>query len=329
MKKHLLALLLSLFPLLILAQNDTLEYLRPDFLQRGDTVALVAPSRKWSKTVDTMKIRQKLESWGLRVKYGVHCYDTSQPYFAGRDEERAADLQQALDDPSVKAVIAHQGGYGSVRTLPHLDLSRLRENPKWVVGFSDITMLHMALRRIGVESIHGAMPKTFTFDAGKEDVSAESLRRALFGEKDTICVAPHRLNRPGAAVGRLAGGNLAMICSAMATPEEIVADTPTVLLIEEIGESAYRIDRMMQQLKRSGLLSRLKAILVGHFTDTFRLNDFEAAHIYEVLAQYTADLGIPVVYGFPAGHEAPNRSLYMGRRVLVEAGEERAVVTFL
>ena len=163
-------------------------------------------------------MRERLESWGLHVLFGTHYADRSQPYFAGTDAERAADLQRMLDDPSVKAVIAFRGGYGSVRLLPHLDLRRLREHPKWLAGFSDITTLHLVLRRLRIESIHGQMPAGFLFDEGTEDPSAESLREALFGLTRRIDTPPHPLNRPGRATGRLAGGNLAVICAATELP---------------------------------------------------------------------------------------------------------------
>ena len=194
--KHLFPILLLLAPLFAGAQeSDSTGFLRPPYLHRGDTVGIVSPAGKLPLKTDTAKIRQRFESWGLHVKFGAHCADREQPYFAGTDEERAADLQAMINDESVKAVIACRGGYGSVRLLPLVDLARLRERPKWMVGFSDITMLHLALRKLRIESIHGPMPAGFDFD-GKEDPSAESLRQALFGETVCIEVEPHPLNQP-------------------------------------------------------------------------------------------------------------------------------------
>lgn len=303
------------------------SYVRPPYLHAGDTVGIVAPSGKLPKKTDTAKIRERFASWGLHVRFGAHCADRSRPYFAGTDAERAADLQRMLDDPSVKAVIACRGGYGAVRLLPLLDLARLREHPKWFAGFSDATLLHLALRTKGLESIHGTMPASFRFD--EEDPSAEALRAALFGELERIDVLPHPLNRPGRATGRLAGGNLSLICATIGTPEGLRIDGPTVLFIEEVGEFAYRIDRMMQQLLRSGRLSQLSALVVGHFTETAAVDKFGAEEIYEVIDAYAAPLGIPVVYGFPAGHAEPNLSLYLGREAEVEVDERGASVRFL
>lgn len=327
--KHLFPILLLLAPLFAGAQeSDSTGFLRPPYLHRGDTVGIVSPAGKLPLKTDTAKIRQRFESWGLHVKFGPHYADREQPYFAGTDEERAADLQAMIDDESVKAVIACRGGYGSVRLLPLVDLARLRERPKWVVGFSDITMLHLALRKLRIESIHGPMPAGFDFD-GKEDPSAESLRQALFGETVCIEVEPHPLNQPGTASGCLSGGNLTVIRSADGTPEELTAEEPTVLLIEEVGEFVYRIDRLMQSLTRSGRLGSLKAILVGHFSDMVGMKKFGVADAYAIISSYTRPLGIPVVFGFPAGHAEPNLAVYLGRRVTVSVDDEGARVEFV
>ncbi len=332
--KHLIPLLLLLIPCGSAAQTpvaeadsiatahvaaDSTRFVRPPYLREGDTVGIVSPAGRLPLKADTAKVRERFEAWGLHVKFGAHYADQEQPYFAGTDAQRAEDLQRMVDDPSVKAVIAYRGGYGSVRLLPMLRLEKLQEHPKWIVGFSDITLLHLVLRRLGVESIHGAMPGSFVFD--EEDPSAESLRRALFGQTDSIAVPPHPLNCPGTASGRLAGGNLMQLCSALGTPEELEVDTPTVLFIEEIGEFVYRIDRMMQSLQRSGKLRNLKAVLVGHFSEMMGLKRFGVEDPYEVLDPYLRPLGIPVVYGFPAGHAAPNRSVYLGREVTVQVDE--------
>lgn len=294
-------------------------------------MGIVTPARKLSEKADTAKVRERFESWGLKVKFGPHTADREQPYFAGTDAQRAADLQAMIDDPGVKAVVSFQGGYGSVRLLPLIDLSRLREHPKWVVGFSDVTMLHLALGRLGVESLHATMPGKFRF--GSEEtadaiVSDEALRSALLGLRQRIDTGPHPPNCPGTARGRLTGGNLAIVCSSLGTPEEPDFDAPTVLFIEEVGEHMYRLDRMMQQLARSGKLAKCKAILVGHFSDMTGQKHFGITDPYDIVAQYVRPLGIPVVFGLPTGHEDPNVALYMGREVTVTVGETGAVIEF-
>ena len=160
------------------AQKSDAPFVRPPYLRPGDTIGIVTPARKLKEKADTAKVRERFEEWGLKVKFGAHYADREQPYFAGTDARRAADLQAMIDDPGVKAVVSYQGGYGSVRLLPLLDLTPLREQPKWIVGFSDVTMLHMALGRLGVESLHATMPGKFRFGADEKPeaiVSDESL----------------------------------------------------------------------------------------------------------------------------------------------------------
>jgi len=309
------------------AQKSDAPFVRPPYLRPGDTIGIVTPARKLKEKADTAKVRERFEEWGLKVKFGAHYADREQPYFA----RRAADLQAMIDDPGVKAVVSYQGGYGSVRLLPLLDLTPLREHPKWIVGFSDVTMLHMALGQLGIESLHATMPGKFRFGADEKPeaiVSDESLRSALFGRWTRIDAAAHPLNVSGTARGRLAGGNLSLLCSAIGTPEQPDFDTPTVLFIEEIGEQMYRLDRMMQQLERSGILAKCKAVLVGHFTDMLGQKHFGIWDPCDIIAAYVRPLGIPVVFGIPAGHEDPNVALYMGREVAVTVNDAGASVEF-
>lgn len=303
--------------------------IRPPYLHAGDTVGIVAPAGKLRQGADTAGVRRRIEAWGLKVRFGEHLLagdDTD--YLAGNDTLRAGDLQQMIDDPQIKAVIAFKGGYGSVRLLDLVDLRPLRRNPKWIVGFSDITMLHMALRELGVESLHATMPTCFETDSTSTDASADSLRSALTGTFRRIELPPHPLDRPGTARGTIAGGNLTLICSAIGTPQQIDMRRPTILLIEEVGESAYRLDRLMQQLLRSGMLRQAEAILVGHLTGIENSKSFRAEDARQIVARYTTPLGIPVVFGFPAGHEAPNLPVFMNRKVRVTVGEQGSVVEF-
>lgn len=305
------------------------RFSRPDYLRAGDTVAVVATSGCIAEPGDTARVRQLIESWGLHVKFGQNLADRSHPYFAGCDSLRAADLQHAADDPGTKAIIVYRGGYGAVRLLPLVDFRRLAAHPKWIAGFSDITMLHLLMQRAGIESIHGPMPCTFGFDSeGNPDPSVESLRAALFGELRQIDTPPHPLNRKGHAEGRLAGGNLTILCSAAGTHEALRSDIPVILFIEEVGESAYRIDRMMQQLLRSGALANVKAIVAGHFTGTAGVERFGAESAYDIIDEYARQLGVPAVYGFPAGHESPNTALYLGRLAEIDVTDEGARLKF-
>lgn len=307
------------------------QFIRPPYLRPGDTVGIVTPARKLSEKADTAKVRERFESWGLKVKFGPHTADREQPYFAGTDAQRAADLQAMIDDPGVKAVVSFQGGYGSVRLLPLIDLSRLREHPKWVVGFSDVTMLHLALGRLGVESLHATMPGKFRF--GSEEtadaiVSDEALRSALLGLRQRIDTGPHPLNCPGTARGRLTGGNLAIVCSSLGTPEEPDFDAPHGALHRggrrthvppRPHDAATRPERKARQMQ-----SHPRRAFFRHD----RTKHFGITDPYDIVAQYVRPLGIPVVFGLPTGHEDPNVALYMGREVTVTVGETGAVIEF-
>lgn len=305
-------------------------YLRPAYLRAGDTVALVAPAAKIRDTTRYEAVCALFASWGLHVKSMPHLNDRTQPYFGASDAGRAADLQAALDDPSVKAIVAYLGGYGSVRLLSQVDFGPMRSHPKWLVGFSDITMLHLVMRRLRVESIHGPMPAVFarSDDGVESDESVESLRRALFGEVQRIEAAPHPMNRPGTARGRLVGGNLVLLTSAAGTPEALCSDEPCILVLEETAEAAYRIDRMMQQLLRSGALDRVQALVMGHFSKVSSVEHF-GMDACQIIESYARLLDIPLLCGFPCGHELPNLALYLGREAVVEVGSEGAVLQFV
>lgn len=310
----------------VAAQEELLGSVRPPYLRIGDTVGLVAPAGRLASWTDTARIRERFASWGLHAKFSPHCCGGSQPYFSASDAERAADLQQMLDDPSIRAVIACRGGYGSVRLLSWLHLEGLRGRPKWVVGFSDITTLHLALSHMGIESIHGTMPGSFRFDG--DDDSAESLRRALFGLTRRIDTPPHALNVHGQGRGRLVGGNLTVLCAACGTPEGLDFEEPTILFVEEVGEHAYRIDRMVQQLLRSGVLYQVEAVVVGDFTRSSGTEQFGVEDVREVVAANLRQLGIPLLFGLPAGHDRLNVALYLGREVAVAVDDEGGHITF-
>lgn len=324
MKKVLFILCILLGPAAAVAA-DSLEFVRPPYLQIGDTVGLVTPAAQLSSKTDTALVRERFASWGLHAKFAPHCCDRSEGYFAAPDSVRAADLQAMIEDPTVKAVIACRGGYGSVRLLPWLRLEELRWNPKWLVGFSDLTTLHSALAYAGVESIHGTMPGSFLFE--EEDPSAESLRRALFGLTRRIDVPPHPLDVAGTARGRLTGGNLTVLCAACGTAEAVDTEEPTILFLEEVNEHVYRVDRMMQQLLRSGALSNVQAVVVGDFTHIAGAERF-GAEACETVADCLRPLGIPLLFGFPAGHDSLNEAIYLGRRVRVTVDSEGGHLVF-
>jgi muramoyltetrapeptide carboxypeptidase len=278
-------------------------------VQQGDNVAVIAPAGRIAEgALDAMT--DCMARWGLHVLPGRWVY-ARHHQFAGADAQRAADLQEAINNPGTKAVICARGGYGCSRVLDAVDFSPLRQCPKWLVGYSDITALHARWNRTGVASIHGVMSGRFPA-SGEDNESTDSLRRALFGEPLHYTVPAHPLNRPGRAEGLLTGGNLALVAHLTGSADAL--DTAgKILFLEDTGEYLYALDRMMLQLQRSGQLQRLKGLVLGYFTDTKDHATPFGASAYEIVSAYVSGLDIPVCCGFPAGHEEPNLSLVFGK----------------
>ena len=301
-------------------------YIRPEFLKKGDTVAVVAmASALSSQSRQTLYWKEMFESWGLHVKIGKHLYDSAPGDFAGSDQDRAADITEMLLDPEVKALVSFRGGYGSMRTLRALDLDLFSQHPKWLVGFSDITVFHAMLQSRGIESILGAMPSTVGEGSA---VSEESLRKALFGEIKSYRTAPHAFNHTGSARGRLVGGNLSLIVSCLGTPWQNRLRENSILFIEDVDERMYNLDRMLLTLQQGGTFDRAKAVIIGQFTDTSGEDEWQRKAL-DLVNEYMAPLDKPVLFGFDCGHEHPNYSLYLGREITLDITSDGGSLQFV
>lgn len=281
---------------------------RPHYLKRNDTIGITATARS-VKPEDMAPAIDVLQSWGLKVVVSEHLYDVY-GQFAGEDKVRMLALQNMIDDPEIKAIACARGGYGTTRIIDDIDFSSLLKNPKWIVGFSDITVLLYQLYTIGIESIHGVMPGLF-HKAGMEE-SIESLRRVLFGESIVMNAPHHLLNRPGAASGPVVGGNLSIVNNIIGTVSDIDT-TDKILFIEDLDEYLYHIDRMMVHLKRAGKLQNLKGLVVGGMSD---MNDNPTPFgksAYEIIQEHVAACQYPVCFGMPIGHEVRNLAIPFGR----------------
>jgi muramoyltetrapeptide carboxypeptidase len=262
-----------------------------------------------------------LESWGYRVVEGKCLYGISNQ-FSGTDDERAADFQAMLDDPEIKAIFCARGGYGSVRIVDKLDLTSFRSNPKWIVGYSDITVFHSHIhKQYGIQTLHAAMPINFPPD-GTMNESLESLKTILEGGHTSYEIPAHEFNTNGKADGKIIGGNLSILYSLGGSKSDI--DTRgKILFIEDLDEYLYHIDRMMMNLKRSGKLEGLAGLIVGGMND---MNDNEIPYgqtAYEIIADAVSDYSYPVLFNFPAGHVRTNLGLIMGGRYEMEVvGDE-------
>ncbi len=286
----------------------------PPFLNPGDKVAVVSPAGPVRRVL-VERGAELLREAGFEVGIGRHALDED-GVFAGSDAVRAADMQEALDDDLVRAVFCSRGGYGCLRTHGLLDWSGFLQRPKWLVGFSDVTVFHSFLATREVASVHGLMMSYFLKD-GEATESFRMTMEMLRGRMPDYQVAPHGLNVSGSATGVLTGGNLSILQSLRGTPLDVIPEG-RILFIEDINEYRYHIDRMMQNLKVGGVLERLSGLIVGHFT---KMKDGGAPFsrsTEEIIRDAVEPYGYPVVFGFPAGHELPNLPLMMGGRIRLE-----------
>lgn len=288
----------------------------PPYLQPGDEVAILSPAsfpptENWKQGVEV------LENWGLRVRMAPN-YLSRHFGLGGTDAERLSDLQQMLDDPSIKAIFPIRGGYGSSRLLDSLDFSGFKTHPKWIVGFSDITALLCEVDRLGFASIHGPMPHNFCQKGG--EAALQNLHRLLFEGSTSVSAPSHPLNRLGEASAEIIGGNLSLLCHLIGSPT-FASTAGKILFLEEIGERLYHVDRMLLQLKRAGIFQNLAGLIVGGFTDCNEASLTIGKTAFELVAEHTSGTSYPVAFDFPAGHIPNNQPLVFGvkTKLLVNA----------
>lgn len=291
----------------------------PSPLKPGDKIGIVAPSRKISE--DELKEAMHLfESWGYEVVPGDNIYEIFHQ-FAGKDQVRAQDFIQMIQNPEIKAIVSARGGYGTIRLLEELNHEVIRRNPKWIVGYSDITVLHSYFNKvIGFETIHGSMPINCLPETSQNETWTR-LRGVMEGKPLSYEIGSHALNRQGKAEGMLVGGNLSVLFSLRGTFCDIDTDG-RILFLEDLDEYLYHIDRMMMNLKIAGKLKKLKGIIVGGMSDMKDNTVPFGRDAYEIIADAVSDYDYPVIFNFPAGHCEPNLPLIFGRKVKLDVGEK-------
>ncbi len=290
----------------------------PPYLKTGDTVGVLSTARKISLAA-VQPAKALLEAQGFKVRLG-QTIGAAYHQFAGDDQVRAADFQQMLDDSSVKAIMAAKGGYGTVRILDRLNFTCFLQQPKWLTGFSDVTILHAHLNHcLGIPSIHGPMA-SLSESTFEQEEALISLARTLKGEATSLEAPAHPLNKHGVAQGTVIGGNLSILYSLLESPESF-QPSGKILFLEEVDEYLYHLDRMLTSLKRAGKLQGLAGLVIGAMTDMKDNEEPFGLTAEEILHDQSSDLPVPVAFGFPAGHIAANQRFYLGMRAQLRVNE--------
>jgi muramoyltetrapeptide carboxypeptidase len=295
----------------------------PPFLNLSDQIRILSPSGVIdSKCIDdSINI---LTDWGLKVTEGKYAR-SEYGRFAGTPAERAEDLQQALDDPSVKAILCSRGGYGLAQIIDKLDFTGFVKSPKWVIGFSDISILHNAISNLGIASIHGIMGMHLSA-LPVDSEQTQSIKNILFGKLPSYNLSNETNNRTGQATGKLIGGNLAVLMGLRGSRFDM-KPKDAILFIEDIGEKPYQIDRMIQGLRLGGVLAQLSGLIVGQFSECDE-DPLMMQSIQEIILNAVKEYDYPVCFNFPAGHVEYNLPLVLGTKVQLFITKERAEVVY-
>jgi muramoyltetrapeptide carboxypeptidase len=296
----------------------------PPYLKKGDTIGVIAPAghmpiEKMQACIET------LDAWGYTVEMGKTTHSTSENYFSGTDEERVLDLQQMLDNKNIKAILCARGGYGMSRIIDKISFKKFRKRPKWIIGYSDITVLQSHIHtNYKIASLHAPMAAAFN-EGEFSNQYILSLKAALEGKNANYECPPHEFNKTGEAKGELVGGNLSLLAHLVGTPSDINTKNK-ILFLEDIGEYTYNIDRMLLQLKRSGKFKKLAGLIIGGFTDTKDTERPFGKTAYQIIHEQVKEYNYPICFGFPVSHEKENYTLKIGGRYKLTVDAERTVL---
>ncbi|HQH18981.1 MAG TPA: LD-carboxypeptidase [Bacteroidales bacterium] len=300
--------------------------IRPPFLKKGDTIGIAATARKISEA-ELMPAITKFREWGFQVLLSEALY-AEDHQFAGTDQQRLSGFQKLLDNNTVKAIIIARGGYGTVRLIDEIDFTSFKKNPKWIIGYSDVTVLHSHIHQnFGIETIHATMPLNFPKN-NNESIALSSLYNALTNNSIEYIINPLSTEKTGETTGILTGGNLSLLYALSGTVSDIYTNGK-ILFLEDIDEYLYHIDRMILQLKRCGKLKNLAGLIVGGMTDMKDNQIPFGKNAYEIIADAVKEYDYPVCYGFPAGHMEDNRALILGRKISLAVTEKTSIIQFL
>ncbi|WP_271392281.1 S66 peptidase family protein [Aequorivita sinensis] len=301
----------------------------PNTLQKGDTIAIVSTARKLKKE-ELQPALKILESWGLKAVLGK-TIGAEENQFAGNEELRAEDFQQMLDNPNIKAIWCARGGYGTVKMIDMLDFSAFQKDSKWIIGYSDVTVLHSHIHNLGIETLHAQMCLDIE---NKTEEARESIRKVLFEQEYSIAFNVNTYNKTfqqkqqlSSIQGKIVGGNLSVLYSLCGSSSAINTDGK-ILFIEDLDEYLYHIDRMMMNLKRNGVFKNLKALIVGGMTDMHDNTIPFGKTAEEIILDAVKDYNYPVFFNFPAGHIKDNQALIFGREVKLISENDQVILNF-
>ena len=281
----------------------------PPYLKKGDTIGIVCPSG-YMPAENAITCIKTLETWGYKVQVG-NTVGNQFNYFGGTDKQRIQDLQKMLNDSSIKAILCARGGYGLSRIIDQLDFQKFKKNPKWIIGFSDVTVLHAHIfQHYQIATLHAPMAGAFNGDGFKNKYIG-SLKDALSGVASNYECATHSFNKAGHAEGDLIGGNLSIIAHLIGTYSSYKT-RHKILFLEDVGEYLYNIDRMMIQLKRAELFKHLKGLIIGGFSEMKDTTIPFGTDVYNIINDHVKELKIPICFGFPVSHDTENLSLKIG-----------------
>lgn len=296
----------------------------PPYLQKGDMIGLVCPAG-YMPLEKVGTCIQTLEEWGYRVRLGASVGGDSDNYFSGTDDERLDDLQKMLNDEEVKAILCARGGYGASRIIDRIRFKKFKEHPKWIIGFSDVTVFHSHIyTRYRISTLHAPMAAAFN-DGGAESEYVLSLKNALEGGKLKYQCETNEFNRNGECIGELVGGNLALLAHLTGTDSDIKTKG-RILFIEDVGEYLYNVDRMLLQMKRSGKLSKLAGLVVGGFTDMKDTDRPFGKTVYRIIRDAVDEYDYPVCFGFPVSHGKENVALKVGVGYKLKVGKNKVLL---
>lgn len=307
--------------------SQNITFTQPEFLQKGDTILIVAPAGIVKQPEAIFKAKEVFEDWGYNVIIGDSVFNEFH-HFAGSDTERLNDMQWALDHKSAKAIWCARGGYGSVRIIDDLDFSKFAKNPKWMIGYSDFTVFHNQLHNLGFQSLHAPMPINFKESWPAIEESMEQLRSLLSGSLPSYKITSNSYNQTGVCSGVLIGGNLTILENMIGT-NTCFSTKNKILFIEEVGEYKYHIDRLLRALDRKGYFKECAGLILGNFTDTKKNYPGFGQSTEEIVLNIVQKYNIPVIFNFPAGHEDKNLGLIIGHQVKMTVNKKKSIVQFV